>query len=70
MRKLRINFFAEYAGVMIQVAVWHSKLKIGDYQILFCQKQKYYFHFFKRNLKLDCIFDNLTFIYFKSGYFL
>ena len=32
--------------------------------------QKYCFHVFQRNLKLDSIFNNLTLIYFKSGGFL
>ena len=46
------------------------KGKIGDNQSLFCPTQKYYFHVFQQNLKLDRIFNNLTLIYFKSGGFL
>ena len=38
----------------------------GDNQILFCLTQKYYFHVLQRNLKLCCIFKNLTLIYFKN----
>ena len=46
------------------------KAKIGDNQILFCPTLKYYFHVFQRNFKVDCIFNNLTLICFKSGGFL
>ena len=46
------------------------KAKIGDNQILFCPTLKYYFHDFQRNFKIDCIFNNLTLICFKSVGFL
>ena len=46
------------------------KAKIGINQILFCPTQKWYFHDFQQNLKLDCIMNNLTLIYFNSGGFL
>ena len=46
------------------------KTKMGDNQILFCQMLENYFHVFQRNVKVDCIFDNLTLICFKSGGFL
>ena len=39
------------------------KAKIGGNQILFCLTQKYYFHVFQRNLKLNCIFNNLMLIF-------
>ena len=45
------------------------KAKIGDNQILFCLTLKCYFHVFQRNFKVDCIFNNLTLICFKSAGF-
>ena len=40
---------------------------MGDNQILFCQMLEDYCHVFQRNVKVDCIFNNLTLICFKSG---
>ena len=42
---------------------------MADNQILFCQMLEIYFHVFQRNVKVDCIFNNLTLICFKSGGF-
>ena len=39
------------------------KRKRGDNQILFSPTQKSYFHVFQRNLKLGCIFNNLTLLF-------
>ena len=50
--------------------VMKFKMKMGDNQILFCQMLEKYFHVFQRNVKVDCIFNNLTLICFKSGGFL
>ena len=46
------------------------KTKMDDNQILFCLILEYYFHVFQRNDKVDCIFNNLPLICFKSGGFL
>ena len=46
------------------------KAKIGDNQILFCPSLKYYSHAFERNVRADCILNNLTLICLKSGDFL